>query len=109
VGLLADSHVGGLAVVNGHGRLVGVISASDVLDAEAEAGDDRERMLATTLVEDVMTRKTLTVAPEVDVREAALQMDYADVHRLFVEVGDELVGVISRSDIARAFASGKLE
>jgi CBS domain-containing protein len=35
-------------------------------------------------------------------------MDYGDVHRLFVEENGELVGVISRSDINRAFAAGKL-
>lgn len=107
---LAESHVTGLAVVNGQGRLVGVVTASDVLNAEAEAGDveDRARLLASGVVGDVMTRKPLTISPTADVREAALQMDYADVHRLFVEQDEELIGVISRSDISRAFASGRL-
>lgn len=107
---LAESHVTGLAVVNGRGRLVGVVTASDVLNAEAEAGDeqDRARLLTTGIVADVMTRKPLTIAPDADVRDAALQMDYADVHRLFVEHEEDLVGVISRSDISRAFAAGRL-
>ena len=34
---LADSHVSGLAVVDERTRLVGVITASDILGAEAEA------------------------------------------------------------------------
>jgi CBS domain-containing protein len=110
VGQLADNHITGLAVIDNRSRLVGVVSASDVLNAEAEAGDDddRARLLSTGVVSDVMTRRPLTIAPDADVRDAALQMDYADVHRLFVEDGEQLVGVISRSDINRAFAAGKL-
>jgi len=110
VALLADSHVTGLAVVDGHGKLVGVVSASDVLAAEAEAGDteDRARLLATGVVSDVMSPSPLTTAEETDAREAALQMDYADVHRLFVVEDHRLIGVISRSDINRAFAAGRL-
>jgi len=110
VGRLADSHVTGLAVVDARHRLVGVVTASDVLNAEAEAGDEeaRARLLSTGTVSDVMSRRPLVIGPDMDAREAALQMDYADVHRLFVELDDELVGVISRSDINRGFASGKL-
>jgi CBS domain-containing protein len=55
-----------------------------------------------------MTPRPLTVSPETDLREAALQMDYADVHRLFVELDGKVVGVVSRSDVNRAYASGKL-
>jgi CBS domain-containing protein len=106
---LADSHVSGLAVVDGRGRLIGVVSATDVLGAEAEAGDrSAPRLLETTVVREVMTPRPLTIGPELNLREAALQMDYADVHRLFVEFDGKLVGVISRSDINRAVGSGKL-
>jgi CBS domain-containing protein len=110
VRMLSESHVSGLAVVNANGRLVGVVTATDVLGAEAEASDpeERARLLASGVVGDVMTRRPLTIAPDADLREAALQMDYADVRRLFVEEGEELVGVISRSDISRAVASGRL-
>jgi CBS domain-containing protein len=110
VARLADSHVTGLAVLDQHGKLVGVVSASDILDAESETSDQeaRARFLTEAVVSDVMTARPLVVGPSLDVREAALQMDYADVHRLFVEVDDNLVGVISRSDINRAYASGRL-
>jgi CBS domain-containing protein len=110
VARLADSHVSGLAVLDGTGRLIGVVTANDVLGAEAEADDDqaRSRLLSKGVVADVMTPRPLTVSPETDLREAALQMDYADVHRLFVEVDGKVVGVVSRSDVNRAYASGKL-
>jgi acetoin utilization protein AcuB len=110
VALLADSRIGGLAVVDHHGKLIGTVSASDSLAAEAEAGDEeaRARLLTTTLVSDIMTSPPLTVSADTDVREASLQMEYGEVHRLFVEQDGDLAGVISRSDVVRAHAVGKL-
>jgi CBS domain-containing protein len=104
--LLAGSRVSGLAVVDHRGKLHGVVSTTDILNAEAEAGDQESvaRLLATSTVADIMTPKALTVSANLDLREAALQMEYGEVHRLFVEEGGRLIGVISRSDINRAFA-----
>lgn len=106
VALLADAHVSGLAVLNGHHRLIGVISAQDILAAEAEASDHaaRVRMLENTTVREIMSTSPLTVGPELELRQAALEMEYADVHRLFVEVDGKVAGVLSRSDVNRAFA-----
>jgi CBS domain-containing protein len=64
--------------------------------------------MAETPVRDIMTPRPYTVAPGEEVREAARQMLYADVHRLFVAQGDRLVGVISTTDIVRAVATGQL-
>jgi CBS domain-containing protein len=110
VELLADAHVSGLAVIDHHERLIGVVSTTDLLNAEAEAGDDaaRNRLWSVATVRDIMTARALTVSPDLELREAALQMDYGDVHRLFVEADGRLIGVISRSDINRAFATGRL-
>ncbi len=106
---LADGHVSGMPVVDRAGRMIGVVSASDVLTAEAESGGESvgER-LEQTPVREIMTARPYTVAADEDVREAARQMLYADVHRLFVAEGDRLVGVISTTDIVRAVANGKL-
>jgi len=107
---LADSHISALAVVDGMGRMVGVISSTDILTSEAEAQDavEREALFEQMVVRDIMTRRALTVSPEADLREAARQMLYADVHRLFVVDGDRVVGVISTTDIMRAVATGRL-
>jgi CBS domain-containing protein len=107
---LADSHISALAVVDGMGRMVGVISSTDILTSEAEAQDavEREALFEQMVVRDIMTRRPLTVPPEADLREAARQMLYADVHRLFVVDGDRVVGVISTTDIMRAVATGRL-
>ncbi|HET9274890.1 MAG TPA: CBS domain-containing protein [Gemmatimonadales bacterium] len=110
VEMLADTGVSGLAVVDHHNKLVGVLSTTDVLNAEAEAGDEtaRARILEGTLVSDLMTTPVLTIGPDTDVREASLQMEYGEVHRLFVEQDGQLAGVVSHADIVRAHAGGRL-
>lgn len=107
---LADSHISALPVVDGMGRMVGVISSTDILTSEAEAEDAtaREALFEGTMVRDLMTAHPLTVSAAADVREAAQQMLYADVHRLFVVDGERVAGVISTTDIMRAVATGRL-
>jgi CBS domain-containing protein len=101
VDYLATQHVSGAPVLDPKRRLAGVITTSDLLQAESEGED-----LDTTTVAEVMTPTTLTISPDTELREAALAMEYAEVHRLFVEEGGSLVGVISRSDVNRALAKG---
>ncbi len=107
---LADSHISAVAVVDAGGRMVGVVSSTDILTSEAEACDctEREGLLEDTSVSEIMTPRPLTVSPGAEVREAAQQMLYADIHRLFVVEADQVVGVISTSDIMRAVATGQL-
>ncbi|HET8625137.1 MAG TPA: CBS domain-containing protein [Gemmatimonadales bacterium] len=105
----ADAHISALPVVDRAGRMLGVVSNTDVISVEAEAEErDRRELLHGTAVRDIMTPRTLTIAPEADVRDAAREMLYAEVHRLFVEEDGELVGVISTTDIVRAVATGKI-
>ena len=107
---LADDHISAVPVIDRTGRMVGVVSSTDILTAEAEAEDGiaRESLFATTPVRDIMTARPLTVTPETDVKDAAQQMLYAEVHRLFVVEADRVVGVLSTSDIVRAVATGRL-
>ena len=107
---LATQHISGAAVTDFKQRLVGVLSHSDILEAEAEIGEAeaRGRFLEETLVSEVMSSPALTIAPQAELKEAALAMEYGEVHRLFVEEGGNLVGVVSRSDVSRALAIGKV-
>lgn len=107
---LAESRITGLPVVDGGGRLVGVISTTDILASEEEAEDQtvREALFERTFVRDLMTPRPLTISPDADIKEAAQQMLYADVHRLFVTESERLLGVISTTDIMRAVATGRL-
>jgi CBS domain-containing protein len=108
--VLADGHVSAVPVIDAHGRLIGVVSTADIIEAEAEATDRESRtaVLEDTRVEEIMTPRPVTVSPDTVIKEAARQMLYADVKRLFVEHDGRLVGVISQSDIVGAVAGGKL-
>ncbi len=109
VALMTEYHISALPVVNAHSRLLGVLSTTDVLQAAAEATDGQARdQLFESVVRDLMTPRPATVAPEADVKEAAQQMLYLEVHRLFVEEDGKLVGVISQSDIVRGVATAKI-
>jgi CBS domain-containing protein len=108
VTLLADQHISALAVVDEHGRMIGVLSVTDLLRAEAEVEEDRGRttLFEDTRIDELMSPRPITIEPDAPVREAARQMLYAEVHRIFVEADGELVGVISQTDLVRAVAQG---
>jgi len=105
--LLAEVHVSAVPVVDRHGRILGVVSSTDILLSEADAGGgaDREAFFRETLARDIMTPRPLTISPDTDLKEAARQMLYAEVHRLFITDDDRLVGVISTTDIVQAVAT----
>lgn len=107
---MADSHISALPVVDSGGRVLGVVSATDVLQATAEQDDARARarFFENTPVREIMTPTAQTIEPDADVRQAAQRMLYAEVRRLFVKDQDRLVGVISQTDIAHAMGSGRL-
>jgi CBS domain-containing membrane protein len=109
VALMTEHHISALPVVDAHSHLLGVLSTTDVLQAVAEATDGRSReLLLQGDVRDLMTPRPATVRLETDVKEAAQQMLYLEVHRLFVEDQGQLVGVISQSDIVRGVATAKI-
>jgi CBS domain-containing membrane protein len=110
VAVLAEQHVSGLPVVDHRKHLVGVLSTTDILQLLAETPDTEGRgaVLDRTLVREIMTAKPITVDPDADVHEAARQMLYGEIHRLFVEFDDALVGVITQSDIVGAVAGARL-
>ena len=107
---LAERHVSGLPVVDAQRGLVGVISSTDVLQLLAEEPDSERRaqLLEDTSVRDVMTRKPVTVKVDTDVKDAAREMLYGEIHRVFVEYEGTLVGVVSQTDIVGAVAGAKL-
>ena len=108
---LADVHVSALPVTDARGHVVGVLSTTDILGALSETTDPnvREQLFDETPVCDLMTPRSRVIAPDADILEAARQMLYLDVHRLFVEDDGRLVGVISQTDIVAAVATAKIQ
>jgi len=107
---LADAHVSALPVTDPHGRIIGVVSTTDILCnlAETTEADARERLFDETPVREIMTPRSRVIAPDADALDAAREMLYLDVHRLFVEEHGRLVGVISQTDIVAAVATVKI-
>jgi CBS domain-containing protein len=110
VALMTEHHISALPVIDTRNRLLGVISNTDILQAAAEGTDEQShaQLFDATEVRDLMTPRPATVRLETDVKEAAQQMLYLEVHRLFVEENGRLVGVLSQSDIVRGVATAKI-
>lgn len=110
VALMTEHHISALPVIDTRSRLLGVISNTDILQAAAEATGEQShaQLFDATEVRDLMTPRPATVRRETDVKEAAQQMLYLEVHRLFVEEDGRLVGVLSQSDIVRGVATAKI-
>jgi len=107
--LLFYFDVAGAPVHTDDGGLVGVISESDLLAVQAvprpglggRAEDSRVRHRARTVGE-ACSRPAQVVAPDATVAEAAGMLWDADIGRLIVVSGAEIVGVVSRHDVLRA-------
>lgn len=114
---MIEGRVSGLLVTDRDGKLIGVITEADFVKAESDRrASKRARLLrwfsrevdeipsTERLVGDVMTRDVVVIGPDADHAEAARLMRKAEVKRIPVVDGDRLVGIVSRSDILRAFA-----
>ncbi len=113
--LLARHEISGVPVLD-EGRVVGVVSASDIVERERGPevewrsrrprlrGRRRARAASATTVAEAMKSPAITVEAWMSVYEAAWLMSTCDVNRLPVVERDELVGVITRSDLVRHFA-----
>jgi CBS domain-containing protein len=122
--LMLENHISALPVINGRGRCVGIISATDVLNLTQDVENELlglretenlthhravERLanseMAAESVQAAMTRDVFRVRPEATIAKAAALMVRHHVHRLLV-VDDEgrLLGIVSTMDVMRALA-----
>ncbi len=123
--LLAEGHFSGLPVVDEEGKLVGILSETDLMWQEtgvetppyitfldsviylknpARYEKEIHKALGQT-VGDVMSEKPISVKPDQLVREAAKLMHSKDIRRLAV-VNEEhkVVGILTRGDVVRTMA-----
>jgi acetoin utilization protein AcuB len=97
-----------LPVVDRGGRLVGIVTDRDLRQVvfdpriQARLGDLGEA-LGTLTVRDVMTWGVVTVRPETEIRQAAQVMREQKVGALPVVEGDRVVGILTETDLLRAF------
>jgi predicted transcriptional regulator len=127
--ILAENRISGLPVIDANGKLVGVISETDLMWQETgvtppayimlldsviylENPAKHERELHKALgqtVGEVMTEKDLfTIKPDRSVREAAQMMHKHKVHRLPVlDAAEKIIGIVTRGDIIRFMAANQ--
>jgi CBS-domain-containing membrane protein len=121
---LENRKIGGLPVLDKGGRLVGVITQSDLverardlelppainildfhfyLEIPSHLLQRVEKMFGTT-VGDCMTPNPVTVAPDTPVARIAALMAKQKMHTIPVLEGGKIVGVIGKMDLVRAMA-----
>jgi CBS domain-containing protein len=130
--LFAEEEIGGAPVVDDVGKLVGVITASDLIRAvEEESGtarvdseyfrdllpysspdwsagpEDFQERLAALRVSDAMTRQVVTISPATPAPEIARGLRERHIHRVFVTQGAELLGVVTAFDLLRVLENLK--
>jgi CBS domain-containing protein len=119
---MISAGISGLAVTDDSGALVGVITEADFVKAESgRRASTRARLLRwltnqqempneRQTVDNVMTKDVITLPPDADHAEAARVMNKAGIKRVLVlDESGNLCGLVSRSDILRAFARPDLE
>ena len=118
--LLGDRRISGLPVVGPDGAVVGVVSEADFL-VKAQGPDaiqhrplsrllgdsiaTREQLakISATTAGEAMTSPAITIEPNRRINEAAQLMTAHRVNRLPVVEDGRLIGIVTRSDIVRAY------
>ena len=121
VGLMLRTGISGLPVLNGSGKLVGMLTEGDLLvRKELDTTARRPRWLAALLspgrlaeeyvhshgskVEELMTRDVITIAPDTPLDQIVALMTHKRVKRLPVMENDALIGIVSRADLLKALS-----
>ncbi len=123
--LFDEYEVSGAPVIDSGGRLVGVVSKSDLLrrasdpefaveptyifealrGEEGEEEDDRDLAQPTASVEDFMTEDPVTGVPDEPVHALARKMTDAHIHRVIIINADRKpVGIVTSLDLLKALA-----
>jgi CBS domain-containing protein len=122
--ILAENAISGVPVVANGGSVVGVVSEADVLMKEREPGAphggllgwltapydaELDAKLAARTAEDAMTAPAVTIESGAPLAKAAALMVDLGINRLPVVDGGELVGIVARADLVRAFTRADAE
>lgn len=109
--LLVAHGISALPVLDGKGRLVGIVSEADLIPIETRP-DSRSQ--ATPLrptagsmprtVSEVMTRHVHTVPMDAEVSQAARMLLEEGLKRVPVVSGHQVVGIVSRRDLVKVIA-----
>jgi acetoin utilization protein AcuB len=106
--LMHKEHVRRFPVVDGRGKLVGIVSEKDLLNASPSDATtlsvwEINYLLSKLTVERVMSKNVITVTEDTPLEEAARIMADNKIGGLPVVRGDEIVGIITETTLFRIF------
>ena len=106
--LMRERKVRRLPVLDSRGKLVGIVSDQDLLYASPSPVSslsvwEMNYLLAKLKVEEVMTRKVITVTEDTPLEEAARIMADNKIGGLPVMRDDRLVGIVTETDLFKTF------
>ena len=119
--LLLDKRINGLPVVDGAGRVIGIVCQSDLIAQQkriplpslftfldgyitltsAKQFEKEVAKIAAATVKQAMTPDPVTVSPERTLEEVATLMVERNYHTLPVVEEDRLVGIVGKEDMLR--------
>ncbi|MFI0819358.1 CBS domain-containing protein [Streptomyces sp. NPDC021098] len=112
---LGQWHVSAMPVLEGEGRVIGVVSEADLLPKEEFRGSDPDRpeqlrrlpdlaKAGAVTAEELMSTPAVTVHTDATLAEAARTMAVRRVKRLpVVDAEGKLQGIVSRGDLLKVF------
>ena len=92
---LTENDISGVPVADKTGKLLGIVSATDIVAKGAKQ------------VKAIMSRKVISVTEDTPVEEIANLLTTHKINRVPVLRGKKLSGIVSRADIVRAIAMGE--
>lgn len=107
--IMADSKVRRLPVVDNN-KLVGIISLNDVLEAKPSDASslsiwELNYLVANLKIKDIMCSNVFSLSPDATIGDAARMMLDKKFSGIPVTENDQLVGIITESDIFRMLAT----
>ncbi len=102
VKLMNRNRIGCLLVVD-HGEINGILTERDILERVVEKGKNPKE----TRISEVMTRHVVFGSPDMELVDAAKLMFEEKVKKLPIKDGDQLVGLVTLTDIARVTSVDK--
>jgi len=97
--LMADEDVGAVVIVEG-GKPVGIVTDRDLVVDHLAKGHTQEHAVEEAMSGGNPFSGLVTIAPDLDVLEAAQELGRHKVGRLPVVEGGRLVGMVSAGDLA---------
>lgn len=108
--ILKENNIRRLPVTDGLGRVVGLVSESDIREASPSKSKNMDvhelyYLLNELKVKDIMSRRVITIAPGATVEKAAVLMLENKITGLPVVDDGQLVGMLSQGDVFRVLTS----